>query len=1043
MNLIRPCWQHRWRSSLAALLAIAMPVAANAQQQASLSGRVTEEAGQPVAYAQVFLVGTNVVVQTNIAGQYVIPTIRPGTVEVRVLRVGFQEQKKSVAITAGQPATLDFTLHAVAVQLQEVVTTATGQQRRVELGSSIATLGNINQRVEETPVTSMADLLVAKAPGVMVLPGDMTGTAGIIHIRGANSISLNNDPIWIVDGVRFNAGSVGFINGNNGQASSFLNGLDPEDIANIEIVKGPSAATLYGTDAANGVIVVTTKHGRAGPAQWNWFAEGGLVQDRNRYPSSYAIWGHTPADPDTQVRCLLQTISSGACIQDSVTTLNILADPSLTPFGTGHRQAYGMQVSGGSEAIRYFVSGDFQNEVGPIKMPEHDIDTFRAAGIAVRPESIHPEALQSLNLRANVSAAITPKVDLTINTGFVRTKQRISETDNSFFSPQFQALMSPGFTEPGLGITQLGSRGEELHGNNGYTFGDIFQEDAHEEIQRLVGSVTANWRPFTWMQNDATLGLDLANRIDDDICRFEECPDQGLFRQGFASSTHANDRNISAKVASNMSWRAKEWLDLRTTVGADYTNVENDNTNIFGQFLPPGAITASQAAVLAGGGNALPTASKTLGLFVQEQGAINDRLFLTVGVRSDQNSAFGTNFQHVFYPKASVSWIVSDESFFPKLSWLNQLRLRSTYGASGVQPGATASFVTFSSPTVNIPPNIGAASGTDVAGLRTSALGNPDLKPERSAEFEGGFDARVLDSRMNVEFTYYRKQTHDALINQALAPSSSASAGSVLRNLGSIRNSGIEASVNATLIDTKSLGWDVTLVGSHNTNVIVSLGADAQGNPTPTIGTGTQRDSVGLPINGLFYQTYTFADKNGDGFITKDEVTVDPAFSYVGQSIAPDNASLTTGFDLFGRKLRIQGMFDYVGGYKLEDGGARFQCQNGDACGGLSNPNASLADQAAAIAAKVSSTKTRYGYLEDGSFVRFRELSATFRAPNRLTGMLHAQSASLSFGARNLHVWTKYTGSDPEANFSRGDSPSDFASPAPRTYFTLRLNLHY
>jgi TonB-linked SusC/RagA family outer membrane protein len=1041
MKLSRPR-RIRWHSLLAALALIAAPVMASAQQ-ATISGRVTTVGtGQPVAYGQVYVVGTNIATQTNSEGQYVISNVPAGAAEIRVLRVGFEEQKKPVTVAAGQHLTLDFQLKAVAVQLQEVVTTATGQQRKVELGNSIATLGNINTRVEETPITAATDLLVAKAPGVTVLQGTTTGTGGIIHIRGVNSISLNNDPIWIVDGIRFNAGNSGFIQGGNGQQASFLNGLDPEDIEDIEIVKGPSAATLYGTDAANGVIVVTTKKGRAGETRWNFFGEGGLVQDRNHYADTYAIWGHTPADPNTQVRCLLQTISTGDCIQDSVTTLNILATPGLTPFVTGHRQSYGVQVSGGSEAIRYFISGDYQSELGPIEMPQHDIDNFRSQGITVRDESIHPELLQGLNMRVNLNASLSPKFDIGINTGFVRTKQRMTFADNSFFSLQYQSMMSPGFTQPGLGITQLGSRGEELHGNNGYTYGDVMQQTSNEEIQRMLGSINASWRPFSWMQNDATIGMDLLDRRDFTLCRYHECMNQGTIRLGRASSDHQNNRNLTAQVTSNMSWQAKDWLNLKTTVGAQYTNLESDNTSSNGQQLPPGAVTVGQAAVVSGS-NRLPTADKTLGLYVQEQAALRDKLFLTVAVRTDQNSAFGTNFQRVFYPKASLSWILSEESFFPQISWLNQFRLRSAYGASGVQPGATSSFATFNAPTVNVPANVGDATGEDTPGLRADDLGNPDLKPERSAEFEGGFDARVIDNRVNVEFTYYNKKTHDALIRQVIAPSSSASASSVLRNLGSVENSGVELLVNARLIDAEDFGMDVTVNGSHNTNKVLSLGFDESGNPNPTNGTGSQRDSVGLPINGLFYQPYTYADANGDGYITADEVTVDPDFVYVGSSIPTTTGAVTLGFDLFKRLVRVQGMFDYKGGYKISDGGRSFQCRQSDACPGLSDPNASLEDQAAAVAATATDIKTTYGYVQDGAFWRFRDLSVTFRAPNSIASLAHARSASLSFGARNLHVWTKFRGTDPEENYSTGDTQSLFASPAPRTYFTLRLNLHY
>jgi TonB-linked SusC/RagA family outer membrane protein len=1035
----------RWWSRAArgaALLGVSVPAALAAQ--ATLTGHVTATGGsQPLADVRVLVVGSPLAASTNAQGVYTIRGAPSTAIEVRVIRVGYREQKKSVTPVSGQTTTLDFDMTPVVVQLQELVTTATGEQRKVELGNTVSTLGDVSARVATGTATSIPDMLVAKAPGVVVLPGSQTGTAGTIRIRGVSSLSLGNAPIWVVDGVRFNAGSVGLANGTSGQATSMLNGLDPETIEDIEIVKGPSAATLYGTDAANGVIVVTTKKGRAGAARWTWFGEGGLVQDRNHYLDTYAIWGHTPANPGTQTRCVLTTVASGACVKDSVTSLNPLSDPNLTPFANGHRDQYGVQVSGGNEALRYFISGDVQNEMGPIKMPQHDIDRFAANDVAVRDESIHPENLQAQNIRVNLNATINPKLDLSVNAGFVKTNQRVTFSDNSFWSLQYQAMMSPGFAQPGLNVTQRGTHGEDLMGNNGFTFGDIMQYDKHEDIQRLLGSVSANWRPLPWMQNDATIGLDFADLTDISLCRLGECPDQGTLRTGTVSSSQSDNRNFSAKVSSNSSWQARSWANVKSTIGADYVNVENNGTNAASRGLPPGAITVGQGAIVTSAGNTLPTANKTLGLYIQEQVALRDRLFLTVAARTDQNSAFGTNFQRVIYPKASASWLASDESFFPHFSWLNQFRVRGSYGASGVQPGATSSFVTYSAPTVSVPSNVGATSGTDTPGLRANSLGNSELKPERATEFEGGFDSHMFDNRVNVEFTYYSKQTRDALYNLQIAPSAASSATTVLRNLGSIKNTGLELLVNATLIDRRQFGMDVTVSGSHNNNKVVSLGVDASGNPNPANGTGSTRDSVGLPVRGLFYHNYTYADANGDGYISVNEVNVDTAFTYMGSSIPRDNAAITAGFDFFGHKLRIQGMFDYKGGYSIYNGGAGFQCQQNAACAGLSNPNASLDEQAAAVAATGTKTTTTLGYLENGQFWRFRELSASLEAPARVAHLVRASTANLSFGARNLHVWTSFRGTDPEENYGTGDVQTTFASPAPRTYFTLRLNLHY
>ena len=1024
-----------------ALAAAIFPAVAHAQQS-SITGRVTADGNQPIADARVLLVGTTAGATTNQEGRYTLRGVPTGAVEVRVLRVGYREQKKAVTVTAGAAATLDFVMQPAVVQLQEIVTTATGEQRKVELGNTVSTLGDVGKRVETSPVTNMSDLLVAKAPGVNILPGNMTGTAGQIHIRGVNSLSLNNNPIWVVDGVRFNSGSVNV--GIGGSSTSFLNGLNPEEIEDIEIVKGPSAATLYGTDAANGVIVVTTKKGRVGSTRWTWFGEGGFVQDKNKYPTAYAEWGHSSTGAVT--RCLNNTINNG-CTLDSVTSLNVLRTPGLTPLVNGHRDQYGLQVNGGSETVRFFVSGDLENELGPLKMPGHDVTTFQKANIPVRDEWLYPEAMQRQAIRANMNMTLSPTFDLSVNAGFVKTNQRLPEVDNNFFSVYYQSMMSPGFRGAGLGVSGVGTRGEDLHGNNGYTYGDIFQVYTEEDVQRTLGSVNANWRPYAWLQNEGTVGMDLASRQDPFICRFNECPDQGTLRQGSVGDQTSNNRNFSAKFTSTASWQAKTWANLKTTVGGDYINSESDFTASSGTNLPPGAQTVGSAASRLGS-NQLATATKTLGVYAQEQVGLRDRLFITAAVRTDQNSAFGTNFQRVFYPKLSASWIASDESFFPKFDWLNQMRFRMAYGASGVQPGATSSLQTFSTTTVNL-------ANIDRPGLRANALGNPDLKPETSAELETGFDTRLLNNRVNLEFTYYNKKTTDALISQPLAPSSGASGAnnavtSVLRNLGSVRNSGLELTMNTTILDRRSLGWDLTVTASHNTNKILSLGVDAQGKPNPTIGTGGTRDSVGLPVNAYFYRPFTYNDANNDGYISPSEVTVGANVEYRGYSLPRDLVSFQNGFDLFGRKLRLTTLVDYKGGSNVFNSSIQFQCQQSpNPCYDVSNPNASLYRQARAVAENQGSvingtkTTTTGGFLENSQFWRLREVSGTLTLPNALASRIHARDASLTVAARNLHLWTNYTGADPESNYSTGDVQSDFATTSPPRYLIMRLNLHY
>ena len=230
-----------------------------------MTGKATA-AGQPIVDVRVLVRGTSLTTSTNAQGVYTLRNVPAGAQIIEALRVGYRPQQANVQVTSGDTKTVDFAMETAVVQLADVVTTATGEQRRVELGNAVTTLGDVNNTVETTPINTLADLMVAKAPSVVVLPGNETGSSPVVRIRGTNSLSLSNAPIYVIDGVRLTSSSVGV--GTGGTTSSFLNDVSPEDIEDIEIVKGPSAETLYGTDAANGVIVITTKKGRAGATRW-------------------------------------------------------------------------------------------------------------------------------------------------------------------------------------------------------------------------------------------------------------------------------------------------------------------------------------------------------------------------------------------------------------------------------------------------------------------------------------------------------------------------------------------------------------------------------------------------------------------------------------------------------------------------------------------------------------------------------------------------------------------------------------------------------
>lgn len=456
-----------WRRcrKLAFFLLVATPTVVHAQS-GSITGRVTDEkSGRPIEQAQINVVGTSAGALTNADGRFALREIRSGAYQVRVLRVGYAESKQGVTVAAGQAANLTFVLSTVAVSLTPVVTTATGEQRRIEIGNATSNIA-VAAVVESSPISSVNDLLNSRAAGVSVTSGTQTGTGARIRVRGTNSISLNNEPIWIIDGIRMTSanGSFSTATGNGasgntgGNNASRIGDLNPDEIQNIEIVKGPSAATLYGTDAANGVVVVTTKRGRAGAPEWSSFVGGGLIKDRNDYPTAYTLFGSRTdgVSPTAPSFCNLQRVGIGLCKVDSVGALNIFKEKDLTPLATGNQRQVGVQLKGGTELINFFLSGEGAGETGILSLPEFERARFAKDSLPLHEWTDRPNVMNRKSFRANLNSAVSPKLDLSAQTNFIQVAQRYALESNATAGLGSHVFGGPGYRGNGM-VTGLGT----------------------------------------------------------------------------------------------------------------------------------------------------------------------------------------------------------------------------------------------------------------------------------------------------------------------------------------------------------------------------------------------------------------------------------------------------------------------------------------------------------------------------------------------------------------------------------------------------------
>lgn len=970
---------------------LALEANAAQAQTGTITGRVTEQGtSRPLAGAQVFVAGTSAGTLTNSNGIYRLGDLEPGQRDVTALLIGYAPETETVTVRAGETVNLDFALSTTAISLDAIVATVTGQQRKRELANAASTI-EAADLVRTRPVTSMADLLQARAPNVQVLQSSGTTGGGTrIRIRGSNSVSLSNEPLIYVDGVRFNNDPVSLSIGVGGQDPSALNDLNPEEIESIEIVKGPSAATLYGTDAANGVIRITTKRGRGGPPRWNFYVEGGLIANQQDYPLNFR-------GRSGDANCFAFQVGLGSCTQSALLSFQPLEDPELSPIGTGDRRQFGGSVSGGTDRINYFISGEYELENGYLKMPDFYRNEIREEGGTLHPWQETPNDLERINTRVNLGTEVAEGLRLDLSTGFTTADIHFPQNDNN----------SLGMIPSGV----LGVFAREL-GNGGWGFRtprEVFAIETLQELDRFTGSLQANFQPtnLSWLTARAAVGLDVNNRHDSGFVPVGEVPASATLISGTRTSNRVNVRSETVDVGANATFDVTEEVRSRTSAGFQYFRDYFQRTETFGSQLSPGTKSVGAAALQTAGETTIET--RTVGVFVEEQIAWRDRVFLTGAVRIDNNSAFGNDFELVTYPKAGLSVVLLEDDGDPVGGFLNSLRVRGAWGASGVAPGSTDALRFFD-------PVVATIADQSLPAVTFGEAGNVELKPERSSELEAGFDANLFDGRIGLEATFFHKTTDDALINRRVAPSlglrrDETGTADRFENIGSVRNQGIELGINATILNLDNLQFDVNASGSWTDNELLELGEGVE----PII-FGNQRHVEGFALGGYWDRPLEWSDADGNGIITPDEVSID--FSqdrvFLGNVFPAVEASINASLTLFDR-IRASALFDHRGDFMNYNLGEEFRCFFA-ICEGINNPGASVFEQARAFGATILGGATTEAFVEDASFWKLREASLTFFLPDSWAASFGGESASLSLTGRNLVTWTDYTGFDPEIN---------------------------
>jgi TonB-linked SusC/RagA family outer membrane protein len=1035
----------RWRSTFLAASAFVLAFATDGAAQATgtIEGKVTETgSGRPLAGAQVFVAGTTVGSVTNDRGEYRITSAPARQVELRVRLIGYSPINKTVVVTAGQTATLDIQVGVSALQLEQVVVTGTGAQVEVKkLGNTIATI----QPPAFAAITTPSQLLQARDAGVSILPASgISGEGSRIRIRGNASLSMSNEPIVFVDGVRINSGGgFGANVGTGGGSPSRLDDIDPSSIERIEVLKGAAAATLYGTEASNGVIQIFTKKGSTGTARWTFNAEQAALDfpvDRIKDNCGFAR-------TDTAAARL------GTFFGRSISAFQpFCINASDDILGVGRGSTVNGSVTGGTSGFTYFASGRFADEDGPM-----DVDWLGPTVDKVR-------RIQGLT---NLGLVPFNSLKLGMRLSYADALQQIPQNNNNIYGVTSLAM----FAKPELANCNLSSvagpgrctGAGNMYGNAAFmTLREATQTTTENRAGRFTGVFDATYTPADNITTTATLGVDatddrsfLFRYFRHDVDRFtgnnitgQRAVDSRTNRQ-YTVDVKMNWKSQLFGLQSDFVAGVQGFIVKEQTTGGSNTNFPGPGLEVVGAGSAP---TVNEAFVQTVNG----------GYFFQDQLGFQDFAYLTIGGRYDYASAFGEEAGGVFYPKISMSIVPSDRNSWSSPLGIGTFRVRAAIGKSGRQPNAFSKFTTFSP-----------LSSELGAGLAPSNLGNPALAPEVSTEWEAGAEMGFLDNRLGLDYTYWDRTVKDALIAKQF-PLSGGFQNLQLANVGRLEANGHDIKVNAYLVQRANWGLDVFVSGAKIYQNIASLG----GAPPLKVGGSYPRYrnflkegyapgtlfGAALPgpcsarPAGASYMCLNAGDvpfdSNGDRIpdteaqalaylsTPRSMANLDPIRydedgngdfldHFLGKPYPDWNITFGNNLSL-GRSWRFNTLFEYRGG--------NFTVTNLTDAFRNAHPtigtNTLIAAQTEAIinnpastaqqrleAAKIWWTQLKalspYDGLnqnEDGSFVRLREIGVAYTAPAGLAAKLGARDATFSLTGRNLFMKTNYKGVDPETN---------------------------
>ncbi|MGN6494391.1 MAG: SusC/RagA family TonB-linked outer membrane protein [Agriterribacter sp.] len=1028
-SLVRRKWKPL---SFVLLLQLASVVAL---AQVRINGKITNKEGEGLSAISVSVRNTAIGTITDVEGNYSFSAnLKAGTYTLVFSGVGFKTKEQSVTIGSENELSSNATLETDPLSMDEVVVTGTSQgTTRRQLGSFISTVKG--DELSKSTTGNVLAALQGKSPGAQIIQnsGDPGGSMSV-RLRGISTINSSSEPLYIIDGVivsnsaRRVTNTQSAYDGVISPAPNRMVDINPADIERIEVLNGAAAAAIYGSRANAGVVQIFTKRGSGGAPTVSFSTSVNVNQLRKDpgYSTAPTKFGPAPDGPGAITQDILLTTYTNTT---PVTRYNYWDYIFRDGIGTDNN----ISVRGGKDKTKYFASASYFYNQGIIKNTDFQRYSFRV------------NLDQELASWANLSAGIS----------YTNSLANEKPDGNSFFSPINSITIIGNFhniwaRDANGNLQAVGERGRI---NPVSIIEDIKQQN---RTNRVISSLALKLKPIKDVTVDYTMGIDNISQLGTTYIppyTYNASPDfwgggitMDPTQNGYAST--GNNQQFLINHELNATLNKNITSDLISTTQLGYSmQYERSNFSILqGRGLAPFVQTVTGASTVLPGTDQRSEISIS-GAYLQQNFKLNNRYFLTAAGRIDESSVFGEDERNQFYLKLSGSYILSDEAFWEKAGlnkFWDYMKLRAAYGESGNLTGIGA----YDRYNTYLPsPLVGRT-----ALMSSSRLANEFVKPEKQQEIEIGTDMSFLNGRVNLTFNWYDKKVEALLLPRFIAPSTGFT--SLLDNVGTVRNKGIEVMLGGSPVRGKDFSWDMNVIFNKNKNRVESIpqGLIQYNNPA-----GSSSILPGYAV-GVFYGFFFARDANGaeikntNGIPVQERGVQTSPSTYTTQR---DANGLPTGTPL--RKVIGDPNPDWTGtlvnNFTYKKLGLRVQL---DAVQGNEVFNADFRTRQGVGNGKEFAEKEHNGQLprgyvsgvytieewriDDGSFVKLREVSLTYNF-GRLNKAI--SDLSLSLSGRNLISWDNYKGFDPETNAGGGSTLArgiDFGNvPIPRTFaLTLR-----